>query len=269
MPLEPVPPGAAVTLRDADARSPEADRMTKNELGHRLRELTDRLDQLQTALYAEGKRAVLVVLQGRDTSGKDGAIRGVFGPLDPQGVAVTSFKAPTSVELSHDYLWRIHRAVPPKGTIGVFNRSHYEDVLVVRVHGLVPESVWRPRYQQINLFERILAENGITILKFFLHISREEQRARLRARLDDPTKCWKFAAGDLKERDRWDDYTRAYEEMLSRTSPASAPWYLVPADRKPVRDLLIARVVVETMERMDPRFPGPPAGIEEFRKALD
>jgi polyphosphate kinase 2 (PPK2 family) len=159
--------------------------------------------------------------------------------------------------------------VPPRGTIGVFNRSHYEDVLVVRVHSLVPEAVWRPRYEQIKQFEQILSQNGVTILKFMLHISREEQRKRLRARLDDPEKYWKFAPGDLKERERWDDYTAAYEEMLERTSTVQAPWYLVPADRKPVRDVLVAGVILEALERMDPRFPPAPSGIEEFRKALD
>ncbi|MDQ3224459.1 MAG: polyphosphate kinase 2 family protein, partial [Gemmatimonadota bacterium] len=168
----------------------------------------------------------------------------------------------------HDYLWRVHQAVPAKGTIGIFNRSHYEDVLVVRVHQLVPEAVWRPRFEQINLFERILVENGTTILKFFLHISREEQRERLRARLEDSTKYWKFDAGDLKERARWDDYTTAYAEAIGRTSTVSAPWYVVPADRKLVRDVLVAGAVVETLERLDPRYPGPPPEIEQLREAV-
>jgi PPK2 family polyphosphate:nucleotide phosphotransferase len=170
--------------------------------------------------------------------------------------------------LAHDYLWRVHQAVPPRGTIGVFNRSHYEDVLVVRVHQLVPESVWRPRYEQINQFERLLAENGVTLLKFFLHISREEQRERLLARLEAPDKYWKFSPGDLGERERWDAYTAAYEEALSRTSTALAPWYVIPADKKYLRDLVVAEVVTETLERMDPKYPGPPAGMEEFRRTL-
>jgi PPK2 family polyphosphate:nucleotide phosphotransferase len=226
------------------------------------------MDRLQEALYAEGKRALLVVLQGMDTSGKDGTIRRVLGRLNPQGVILTSFKTPTSVELSHDFLWRVHLAVPSRGTIGVFNRSHYEDVLVVRVHGLVSEEVWRPRYEQINQFEKILSQNGLTILKFMLHISREEQRQRLLARLDDPEKYWKFSPGDLKERALWDAYTAAYEEMLERTSTPWAPWYVVPADRKPVRDVLVAEVILEALERLGPTFPPALDGMEEFRRAL-
>ena len=268
MTLTPVKAGGRTTLRDEHARLPGDATLEKPELKRRLAELTDRIDALQAALFAEGKRSVLVVLQGRDGAGKDGAIRGVFGPLDPQGVAVTSFKAPTAEELAHDYLWRVHRAVPPRGTLGIFNRSHYEDVLVVRVDSLVPEPVWRARYEQINAFEGILAENGVTILKFFLHISREEQRTRLLARLSEPDKYWKFDDGDLEKRRQWDDYTEAYEEMLARTSTAWAPWYVVPADRKPVRDVVIAEVVVETLERLNPQFPGPPPRLEEYRAAL-
>jgi len=264
--LQPAPPGHPVTLDDAAARAPEDD--DKGELERRLHGLTERLDQLQAALFAEGKQSLLVMLQGRDTSGKDGVIRHVFGPLDPQGVTVTSFKVPTALELAHDFLWRVHQAVPPRGALGVFNRSHYEDVLVVRVNQLVPESVWRPRYEQINRFEEILAGNGMVVLKFLLYISREEQRRRLLARLEEPTKYWKFAPGDLVARERWDDYTRAYEEMVLRTSSVGAPWYLVPADRKPVRDVLIAEVVVEALERMDPKYPGPPADLEKFLRAL-
>jgi PPK2 family polyphosphate:nucleotide phosphotransferase len=269
MRLDPLPPDTKVRLADTGARFPEAEGLTKSDLEKQLEIMTDRMDRLQEALHAEGKRSLLVVLQGRDTSGKDGTIRGVVGPLDPQGVIVTSFKAPTLVELSHDFLWRVHQAVPPRGTIGVFNRSHYEDVLVVRVHGLVPEAMWRPRYEQIRQFEQTLSQNGLTILKFMLHISREEQRKRLRARLDDPEKYWKFAPGDLKERERWDDYTAAYEEMLERTSTTWAPWYVVPADRKPVRDVLVAGVILDALERMRPRFPPAPSGIEDFRRALE
>jgi PPK2 family polyphosphate:nucleotide phosphotransferase len=267
MRFPPLSPRSRIRLTD-EAAAPPPDAPSKDEAQHEVSQLTKRLDQLQEALVAENRRALLVVLQGRDTAGKDGAIRKVFGPLNPQGVTVTGFKAPTAVELAHDYLWRVHQAVPPKGTIGIFNRSHYEDVLVVRVHQLVPESVWRPRYEQINLFERILTENGVTLLKFFLHISREEQRERLRARLDDPTKYWKFSPGDLGERDKWDAYTEAYEEALRRTSTADAPWWVVPADKKYFRDLLVAQVVTETLERMDPQYPGPPDGMEEFRRRL-
>lgn len=266
--LEPVPPGPGAALDDADARLAESVVPDKAELERELGALTDRLDALQRRLYAEGTRALLVVLQGRDASGKDGTLRKVFGPLDPLGLTATSFKAPTAEELAHDFLWRIHRATPARGTIGVFNRSHYEDVLVVRVRRLVPESVWRPRYEQINLFERILVESGTVILKFLLHISREEQRERLLARLDDPEKHWKFNAGDLAERALWDEYTAAYREVLQRTSTETAPWYVVPADSKRVRDVLVARTVVRTLERMDPRWPGPPPELEQLRAAL-
>ncbi|HYC32423.1 MAG TPA: PPK2 family polyphosphate kinase [Gemmatimonadales bacterium] len=267
MRLQPIPHGGKVTLRDGDASGPP-DAPDKGELKETLAELTKELDRLQSALHAEAARAVLVVLQGRDGAGKDGAIRGVFGPLDPQGVSVTAFKVPTAEELAHDFLWRIHRMVPPKGTIGVFNRSHYEDVLVVRVDGLVPESAWRPRYEQINQFERSLVENGTTVLKFLLHISREEQRERLLARLEDEAKYWKFDDGDLRKRTQWDAYTAAYEEAVARTSTDWAPWYVVPADRKPLRDVLIAKVLVETLERLAPKYPGPPRDIARYRAAL-
>jgi PPK2 family polyphosphate:nucleotide phosphotransferase len=268
MRLSPVPPGAVLPLGDDDARVPGRDLPPKSELEKELDRLTKRMDALQRALHAEGARALLVVLQGRDASGKDGTLRRVFGPLDPLGVGTTSFKVPTELELRHDFLWRVHQAAPPRGTIGIFNRSHYEDVLVVRVRRLVPEAVWRPRYEQINLFERILVENGTVILKFMLHISREEQRERLLARLGDPEKYWKFNAGDLAERALWDDYTEAYREMLARTSTAIAPWYVVPADEKRIRDVLVARIVTETLERMDPRYPGAPLELEALRNAL-
>jgi PPK2 family polyphosphate:nucleotide phosphotransferase len=267
MRLEPVAPGSEVRLTDAGAASPPG-APSKEEAVAKVKKLGARIDELQDALYAERRRALLVVLQGRDTSGKDGTIRKVFGQLEPLGLAVTSFKPPTPLELAHDYLWRVHQAVPPTGFVGVFNRSHYEDVLVVRVHQLVPESVWRARYEQINQFERILSENGVAILKFFLHISRDEQRERLLARLEDPRKYWKFSSGDLGERERWDDYTAAYEEALARTSTAEAPWYIVPANKKYLRDLLVAQVVAETLERLDPKYPDPPEGLEEYRRAL-
>jgi PPK2 family polyphosphate:nucleotide phosphotransferase len=266
MPLAPVPTGSQVRLRDEDARY--LTDVPKPELVTRLRALTNRLNELQGKLYAEARRAVLVVLQGRDSAGKDGTIRRVFGPLDPQGLRVTSFKVPSPLELSHDYLWRIHQAVPPKGEIGIFNRSHYEDVLVVRVDQLVPESVWRPRYEQINQFERFLAHNDVTILKFFLHISAAEQRTRLLARLNDPSKYWKFDEGDLRKREQWDTYTAAYEEMLTRTSTPEAPWYIVPADRKPVRNVVVAELVLNALERLDPRYPAPPKEVERLRLAL-
>jgi PPK2 family polyphosphate:nucleotide phosphotransferase len=268
MRLQPIPPGALVPLGDEDARMPDGEVPPKPELRAELEKLTGRMDALQRALHAEGARALLVVLQGRDASGKDGTLRRVFGPLDPLGVTATSFKVPSELELRHDFLWRIHAAAPPRGAIGIFNRSHYEDVLVVRVRRLAPEPVWRPRYEQINLFERILVENGTVILKFMLHISREEQRERLLARLEDPEKQWKFNAGDLEERGLWQEYTEAYREMLERTSTAHAPWYLVPADEKRVRDVLVARLVTETLEGMAPRYPGLPPEHEALRKAL-
>jgi PPK2 family polyphosphate:nucleotide phosphotransferase len=253
MRLKPVKPGSKVQLTDEsaiDGRAPRSEEAEKQ-----IEPLLVRLTELQTALYAESRRALLVVLQGRDASGKDGLTRKVFGPLNSQGCVVSNFKRPTEYELARDYLWRVHQVVPPKGTIGIFNRSHYEDVLVVRVHNLVPKEVWSRRYDQINDFERILSENGVAILKFFLHISREEQKERLLARLHDPLKNWKFEVGDLEERKLWDDYTEAYEDTLERCSTEHAPWYIVPSDRKKTRDLLIAEVVTETLERLNPRFP--------------
>ncbi len=219
--------------------------------------LTARLGELQELLYAEGKHKVLVVLQAMDTGGKDGAIRRVFSGVNPQGVHVASFKVPTFEELAHDFLWRIHKVVPGKGEMTIFNRSHYEDVLVVRVHNLVPPEVWRQRYDQINDFERLLAETGTTILKFYLHIDLDEQKERLQARLDDPAKHWKFRLGDLKERKRWPDYMEAYEDALSKTSTPYAPWYIVPANRKWYRDLVISSILVETLESLDMKFPPP------------
>lgn len=219
--------------------------------------LTVRLGELQELLYAEGKHKVLVVLQAMDTGGKDGTIRRVFSGVNPQGVHVASFKVPTSEELAHDFLWRVHKVAPGKGEMTIFNRSHYEDVLVVRVHNLVPPEVWRQRYDQINDFERLLAETGTTILKFYLHIDLDEQKERLQARLDDPAKHWKFRLGDLKERKRWPDYMEAYEEAISKTSTPYAPWYIIPANRKWYRDLLISSILVETLENLDMKFPPP------------
>ncbi len=211
--------------------------------------------ELQNRLYAEGKRALLIVIQATDTGGKDSTIRKVLGPVNPQGVRVTSFKAPSSTELAHDYLWRVHQAVPPKGMIGVFNRSHYEDVLIVRVHGLAPKEAIEQRYDQLNDFERHLSENDVTVLKFFLHISKDEQKERLQARLDDPSKHWKFNPGDLEERMHWDDYQDAFQIALSRCSTRHAPWFVIPADRKWYRNAVIARIIRRTLEDLDPRYP--------------
>jgi PPK2 family polyphosphate:nucleotide phosphotransferase len=253
MPLKPVKPGSRVKLTDDGAVD---DRAPRGEEAEQLLEpILTRLTELQVALYAESKQSLLVILQGRDASGKDGLTRKVFGPLNSQGCVVSNFKKPTQYELARDYLWRVHQAVPPHGTIGIFNRSHYEDVLVVRVHELVPKAVWSRRFDQINEFERILSENGVTILKFFLHISREEQKERLLERLHDPLKNWKFEVGDLDERKRWDDYTEPYEDVMEKCSTEWAPWYVVPSDRKSTRNLLVAEVVADTLKRMNPEFP--------------
>src|SRR5919206_4207182 len=253
--LTPIRPGAKVRLRNRDALPPLGITITEHDLDHEQEKLVSRLEELQNALYAERQRALLVVLQARDAGGKDGTIRRVFGSLNPQGCVVTAFRRPTDAELTHDFLWRAHLAVPAKGMIGIFNRSHYEDVIVVRVRKLVPAKVWRQRYRQINDFERMLTENGVTILKFFLHISKDEQRERLIERLKDPTKNWKFNAEDLDDRALWAEYTRSYEDALSNCSTPWAPWYVVPGDRKRVRNFLVTQVLVETLERMKPRYP--------------
>ena len=221
-----------------------------------------RLNELQEMLYAQAEHAVLVVLQATDTGGKDGTIRRVFGPLNPQGVRVAGFKQPTAEELAHDFLWRIHRKAPRKGMIRIFNRSHYEDVLVVRVHDIVPRAEVEQRYDQINAFEKHLAENGVTILKFFLHISKDEQKKRLQRRLDRPDKHWKFNTGDLAERKLWRSYARAYERALRTCSTPWAPWYVVPADHKWYRDWVVARIFLETIERLDLEYPAPEEGLD-------
>jgi PPK2 family polyphosphate:nucleotide phosphotransferase len=221
--------------------------------------------RLQDILYAQARHAVLVVLQGVDTSGKDGTIRRVFGPINPQGVTTTSFKKPTPPELARDFLWRIHKEVPPVGMIGIFNRSHYEDVLVARVHQLAPHERIEARYAQINDFERHLAANGATILKFFLHISKSEQKARLEARLQDPTKRWKFDPDDLAERKHWDAYWKVYRIALARCSSDAAPWFIVPADRKWYRDAVIARIVRKTLDALDLTYPTEMPGLDKVR----
>jgi PPK2 family polyphosphate:nucleotide phosphotransferase len=214
-----------------------------------------RLTELQELLFAGHDRKVLIVLQGMDTSGKDGTIRHVMAGFNPQGTRVVSFGKPSLEELDHDYLWRVHRQVPRKGEVVVFNRSHYEDVLVVRVHSLVPKTIWRKRYDQIRAFEQMLFEEGAVVLKFFLHISKNEQRRRLQARIDDPTKRWKFQHGDLEERELWDDYQRAYEDALSRTSTEEAPWYVVPANQKWYRNFVVGSVVTDALERLHLTYP--------------
>ncbi|MGI8498283.1 MAG: polyphosphate kinase 2 family protein [Gemmatimonadaceae bacterium] len=254
MHLKPIRPDSDVSLRDKDARSPK-----KAPKGDELRKQTakqvERIGELQRVFAADGRHALLIVLQGRDASGKDGTIRHVFEAVNPQGCEVTSFKAPTALELRHDFLWRVHQRVPERGMFGLFNRSHYEDVLAVRVHRLVPKKIWSARYDLINDFERMLTESGVVILKFFLHVSRAEQKARLVERLTDPTKNWKFSEGDLKERSLWSEYGAAYRDMLTRCSTPSAPWYIVPADDKPHRNWLVARTIVRALEGLDLEYP--------------
>ena len=258
-----VQPGSAVNLKKWDPADKSAFKGNKAHGEAKVGQLTARLETLQEMLYAEHKHKVLIVLQGMDTAGKDGVIRKVFEGINPQGVQVASFKLPTPVELDHDYLWRAHQRVPANGEITIFNRSYYEDVLAVRVHDLVPAKVWQRRFAQINEFESMLVEEGLTVLKFFLHIDQAEQKKRLQARLDEPHKLWKFNEGDLKERDLWADYTKAYEAVLSKTSTADAPWYIVPANSKWYRDLVIATVLVETLRGLKMRYPASAAGLAD------
>ena len=225
-------------------------------------ELTGRLAELQERLYANGERSVLVVLQGMDTSGKDGTIKSVMSGVNPQGCKVASFKTPSNSERAHDFLWRVHYETPPKGYIGIFNRSHYEDVLITRVHGWVSEKVAKQRLNQIKAFEELLYENGTTILKFFLYISKEEQKERLEERIRDPEKRWKFNEGDLEERKLWKDYMRAFEDVLRATSTDHAPWYIVPANRKWYRNLVVAATIVEAMNELKLKRPPEPAGVD-------
>jgi len=226
-------------------------------LAANLAQLTD----LQERLYAEGKHAVLIVLQGIDASGKDGTISVVAGAFNPQGTPVTSFKVPTPIEASHDFLWRVHSAVPGRGQIGIFNRSHYEQVLIVRVHKLEPEEAWRRHYRQIRDWERMLAEEGVTILKFFLAIDKDTQRQRFQERVDDPTKRWKFSSADMPERRLWDEYRSAFEEMLGETSTDFAPWYLVPSNHNWLRELAVSEIVMDAIDELNPQYPEPAAGI--------
>jgi len=226
--------------------------------------LVKKMEELQELLYAEHKHKVLIVLQAMDTGGKDGTIRRVFDGVNPQGVRVAGFKVPTPEELNHDFLWRVHAQVPGKGEIVIFNRSHYEGVLVSRVHKLVPEKVWNARYQEINDFERSLCEEGATILKFFLHIDKDEQKKRLQDRLDDPTKRWKFSIHDLPERKFWSQYMNAYEDVLEKTSTKCAPWYIVPANHNWFRDVIISTVIVRTLEELDMHYPPEAKGLKSI-----
>jgi PPK2 family polyphosphate:nucleotide phosphotransferase len=226
--------------------------------------LSERLDELTYRLYAEDRRSLLLILQGMDTSGKDSTIRHVMGSVSPVTVRVTAFKQPSIEELDHDFLWRIHKQVPRRGEVGIFNRSHYEDVLVVRVNKLAPKEIWERRYDAINEFERLLGEGGMKIIKCFLYISKDEQRERLQERLSDPKKYWKFKRGDLDVRKQWDDYRRAYEDALTICNTRHAPWHIIPADRKWYRNLCISRLLVKTLEEMNPQFPLAEEGIENL-----
>ena len=252
--LKPITSPRQISLSDSDALPPRGLPRRKH-LDDAAEEQVDRIRKLQQKLYADGRFALLVVLQGRDASGKDGTIKKVFRGVNPMGCVVTSFKVPTELEQEHDYLWRVHERVPPRRMIGIFNRSHYEDVIVTRVHNLVPKKVWSERFDQINDFERMLAQNSVVILKFFLHVSRDEQKKRLIERLEDRKKNWKFRAGDLDDRELWDDYTKAYRDAIARCSTSWARWHIVPADDEDARNLLVARKIADTLDALDLHYP--------------
>ncbi|HEX5053763.1 MAG TPA: polyphosphate kinase 2 family protein [Planctomycetota bacterium] len=258
-------PGKKLRLADHDPRGTPCFDGDKHAARSRLDELNERLEELQEALYAEGRHRLLVVLQAMDAGGKDGVIRTVFDGVNPQGVKVTCFKKPTPNELARDFLWRCHAQVPAVGEIAIWNRSHYEDVLVVRVHDLVPERRWRPRFEHIRTFEQMLVSEGTTILKFFLHISKDEQRERLQERIDNPKKCWKWNPADLDERAHWDAYQEAYTEALAETSTKQAPWFVVPADRNWYRDLAVSEILVAALESMQIQLPSCDPGISQVR----
>jgi PPK2 family polyphosphate:nucleotide phosphotransferase len=252
--LKPVDPKRSIKLDDDHARAHGGVKSGKS-LERATEKHVKRISDLQRVLYADARYALLIVLQGRDASGKDGTIRKVFTAVNPQGCSVASFKAPTELEQRHDFLWRIHAQVPQRGMIGIFNRSHYEDVLVPRVRGSITKKEWLARYDEINDFEEMLDHNGVVILKFMLHVSRDEQKRRLMERLADETKNWKFRLGDLEDRAKWDDFTKAYEGALKHTTTKWAPWYIVPADDNDVRDWLVARTIADALEKLDLRYP--------------
>ena len=263
MKLKPVTNEHAIKLGDSHARIANPF-PSKEALSAAIAHETDRVDALQRVLYADARHALLIVLQGRDASGKDGTIRRVFTAVNPQGCEVTSFVAPTDLEQRHDFLWRVHARVPARRMIGIFNRSHYEDVIVPRVHGTIGKKTWLSRYDDINAFERLLTSNGVVILKFALHVSRDEQKHRLEERLTNKDKNWKFRAGDLDDRKRWGDFTRAYHGVLANTSTPWARWYIVPADDKGVRDWLVARTIADTMAKLRLRYPPPDPSLRKL-----
>jgi PPK2 family polyphosphate:nucleotide phosphotransferase len=255
-----IPPvGKKVRLADYSTR--QTNGQDKESALVELTNLQARIDELQNLFHADRRYALLIILQAIDAGGKDGTIRSVYTRVDPLGMRAVAFRAPSTEELSHDYLWRIHSKLPEKGETAIFNRSHYEDVLVVRVKNLVPRDVWQRRYDHINAFERMLTDEGTVILKFFLHISKEEQRERLQERVDNPAKQWKFRRDDLQDREMWDEYQRAFEAMIERCNTAYAPWHIIPGDRNWYRDLLVARTIVAKLEDLGLRYPPPQEGI--------
>jgi PPK2 family polyphosphate:nucleotide phosphotransferase len=250
-----IAPGQTIDLNSFPTRDDDLYPMGKSDGKELMTEHALQVDELQTQFYAEGKNRLLVVFQAMDTGGKDGTIRSVFEPMDPQGVRCASFKRPSSKELAHDYLWRVHKEVPGNGEIVIFNRSHYEDIIAVRVREIFPESVWSKRYDHIRDFERMLTDEGTTILKFFLHISKEEQKERLQARLDEPDKNWKFNPGDLDDRALWPQFMEAISDVISRTSTDYAPWFVIPADRKWNRNLIVSDIVIKAMRGLGMEYP--------------
>jgi PPK2 family polyphosphate:nucleotide phosphotransferase len=260
-----VVPGSRIRLKDFDPQFVDKHERKKEALP-KIQKFRQRMDALQFQLYAEQKRSLLICLQAPDAGGKDGVVRHVIGSMNPQGCRVVSFKQPSPEELAHDFLWRIENQVPKRGEVVIFNRSQYEDVLVVRVHDLVPKKVWSKRYEQINDFERRLAANGTHILKFFLHISKDEQLRRFKQRLDDPARRWKISEGDYSEREYWAVYEKAYEDALSNSSTADAPWFVIPSDHKWFRDLAISQIIVGTMDGLGIEVPKPTVNIADIRR---
>ncbi len=258
-----LPPGSPFRFKDFDPNW-TGTFQHKSEAKDDTQENLERLNELQEMLYAQNRQALLIVLQGMDTAGKDGAIKHVMGAFNPQGVQVTPFKVPSEEEYAHDFLWRVHRVTPRQRMIGIFNRSHYEDVLAARVLNIVPEEVWSKRYQQINDFERLLADSGVTIVKFYLHISKDEQAQRLRARQQTPSKQWKFSPGDLEQRKLWDHYLTAFEDALTNCNTEHAPWYVIPANRKWYRNLVISQILVQAMSELGLRYPDPVPNIDSY-----
>jgi PPK2 family polyphosphate:nucleotide phosphotransferase len=261
-----VKPGSKIRLKHLDPGYHGKHESHKSALPE-IQRYVQKMEQLQYLMYAERKHSLLIVLQGLDAAGKDGVVRHVLTGMNPSGCVESNFKQPTAEEIAHDFLWRVHPHLPAKGSVAIFNRSHYEDVLVVRVHGLVPEKVWSKRYDEINDFEKLIAiQNNTTILKFFLHISKQEQLARFAKRLDDPTRRWKISESDYKERDYWKDYIEAFEDVLSKTSTEHAPWFIVPSNHKWFRDLSISQIITRTMEEMKMQLPKPTVNLAEIRR---